>query len=49
MSEWTWDLIQGDEHFETWRMKVPSGWLVRTGESGIHSKTSTCIFVAEKE
>lgn len=46
-SEWEWEFLEDLEKFETWKMKVPGGWLVRTVEKNKFDNrtSSTCVFV----
>jgi len=48
MSQWgEWEHIPDDQKFETYKMKVPGGWLIRTVEVGYHNRHTTVTFVPE--
>jgi len=48
MSQWEWEFLPDDFEFQTWRMKVPGGWLIKTtDDASYHAITSTIIFVPE--
>ena len=47
MSNWEWEDIADELQFETYRMRVPGGDLIKTTDNGYHSITSSIIFVPE--
>jgi hypothetical protein len=47
MANWEWEHMADKLNFNTWRMKVPGGYLIKTTDDGYHSITSSIIFVPE--
>jgi len=49
MSQWTWEHMPDDFEFNTWKMKVPGGWLIRTVESNSwdNHTSSAMVFIPE--
>lgn len=44
---YAWELLEDEENFETWRRKVPGGWLVRAYCYEYYGSTESMTFVSD--
>ena len=42
-----WEWLEDETDFNTWRRRVPGGWLVRTSESVYHGGGEALVFVPD--
>ena len=48
MSQWEWEFLSDECNFDTWKMKVPGGWLIKTTDNrDYYAIASTIVFVPE--